>query len=51
MMTQGKREKAGMFQFLIAGGVAGISYWLFSYPLDVIKTKVQNHVPYRQAFG
>lgn len=27
--------------FLIAGGIAGIFSWVFTYPIDVIKTKIQ----------
>ena len=26
---------------LFAGGVAGIAYWAFSYPIDYVKTTVQ----------
>lgn len=26
---------------LLAGGMAGISYWAFVYPIDFIKTKIQ----------
>jgi len=28
-------------QILIAGGVAGVSSWLFTYPIDVIKSRIQ----------
>lgn len=29
--------------------MAGLAYWLVSYPIDVVKTKVQNGDSYRNA--
>lgn len=31
---------------LAAGGLAGVASWVFSYPLDVIKTRLQAQTPY-----
>ena len=32
---------SGSFPLFVAGGIAGISYWLSIYPVDVIKSKAQ----------
>lgn len=34
-----KAQPVGIFQF--AGGMAGVNCWIFSYPTDVIKTRMQ----------
>lgn len=34
-----KQEKYSIF---LSGGVAGISSWIFTYPMDTIKTRMQN---------
>jgi hypothetical protein len=33
------REK---IKLMLAGGVAGLGSWIFTYPLDFIKTKIQS---------
>ena len=49
--NQGKKRKfADYSDFLVGGGVAGLSYWTVSYPWDVIKTKVQAGMTYPKAF-
>ncbi len=34
-------KELGVFTLLFAGGVAGMCAWLVSYPIDVIKSKIQ----------
>lgn len=34
---------------LISGGVAGTLSWLFTYPIDTIKTRVQSNISIREA--
>ena len=34
---------------LISGGVAGALSWLFTYPIDTIKTRVQSNISFKQA--
>ncbi|KAK1224624.1 hypothetical protein PQX77_012461 [Marasmius sp. AFHP31] len=36
-------EGAGLGTLLVAGGVAGIAGWIFTFPMDVVKTRVQSH--------
>ncbi|KAL0062176.1 hypothetical protein AAF712_010929 [Marasmius tenuissimus] len=36
-------ESAGLGTLLVAGGVAGIAGWIFTFPMDVVKTRVQSH--------
>jgi len=38
---QGDVSKLTATQLLISGGVGGILYWSFTYPIDVIKTSIQ----------
>lgn len=35
---------------LMAGGTAGVLSWLTTYPLDTIKTRIQSHNTFQQAF-
>ena len=37
-----KFMRDSQFNILISGGTAGILSWLFTYPIDVIKTRVQS---------
>jgi solute carrier family 25 carnitine/acylcarnitine transporter 20/29 len=41
-LTKNQEEQANIFQLMTAGAVGGIGYWVFSYPLDVVKSVVQN---------
>ncbi|KAK1224631.1 hypothetical protein PQX77_012455 [Marasmius sp. AFHP31] len=36
-------EGAGLGTLLVAEGVAGIAGWIFTFPMDVVKTRVQGH--------
>ena len=44
-----KRKFAEYTDFLLGGAVAGLSYWIVSYPWDVIKTQVQAGRSYQDA--
>ncbi|KAJ7460694.1 carnitine/acyl carnitine carrier [Mycena latifolia] len=37
--------RAGKWEVLVAGGVAGVVGWLVTFPLDVVKTRVQGSGP------
>jgi len=37
-------EEPGVLQLMTAGAAGGVSYWVCCYPLDVIKSVVQNQV-------
>ena len=50
LMSHNNRNKANIFIFTIAGVASGLVYTLISYPFDVIKTKVQNKMKYKDAF-
>lgn len=39
--TGNPRRFANYSDYLLAGSIAGLSYWTVAYPLDVIKTKLQ----------
>jgi|688.fasta_scaffold2509316_1 hypothetical protein len=39
--SKNKREEATFGCFLAAGGLAGITYHLVTYPIDTIKTNIQ----------
>ena len=41
-LRQVEREKLSSFFVAPCGALAGIAFWVGSYPLDVIKTKIQN---------
>ncbi|KAI9274317.1 putative mitochondrial ornithine transporter 1 [Phascolomyces articulosus] len=41
-LTKGQEEDATILQLMASGSVGGMSYWLASYPLDVVKSVVQN---------
>jgi solute carrier family 25 carnitine/acylcarnitine transporter 20/29 len=47
--TAGRRDGAQPSDYLLSGSVGGVSYWLVSYPMDVIKTKVQTGSTYVSA--
>lgn len=37
----GSNGEVSPFVVLMAGGIAGSASWVFSYPLDVIKSRIQ----------
>lgn len=37
------------WQVMLAGSVAGISYWVSSYPCDIIKTTIQSDDPFHRS--
>lgn len=37
-----QRRFANYSDYLLAGAIAGLSYWTVSYPIDVVKTKMQS---------
>lgn len=37
----GKASDAPLMTSLLAGGLAGIGYWVFIYPIDYVKTLLQ----------
>lgn len=37
-----KRETAELWTQVVSGGIAGILYQLYSYPIDTIKTNIQS---------
>ncbi|KAI8639388.1 hypothetical protein BD408DRAFT_371879 [Parasitella parasitica] len=39
-LTQG--QEADVLQLMMSGAMGGVSYWVCSYPLDVVKSVVQN---------
>ncbi|KAF7431111.1 hypothetical protein PC9H_006831 [Pleurotus ostreatus] len=42
-------NKLPWYAMLIAGGVAGVAGWLFTFPMDVVKTRMQgsqHHLPF-----
>jgi len=41
-----KLEELGHFSLFLSGGIGGLSWWLSSYPQDIVKTKLQT-----QKFG
>jgi solute carrier family 25 carnitine/acylcarnitine transporter 20/29 len=41
MARGGQTSQLGMGSQLLAGGVAGAMFWLFVYPADVIKSRIQ----------
>lgn len=43
LMTLGNRAEAELtaWDLLFAGGVAGMGGWLFSYPMDYVKSQIQ----------
>lgn len=47
--TSGRRDGAQPTDYLISGSVGGVSYWVVSYPMDVVKTKVQTGSTYKAA--
>ncbi|KAJ2600283.1 hypothetical protein GGF39_001861 [Coemansia sp. RSA 1721] len=41
-LTDGDTDKLGVIPLMISGSAGGVGYWTASYPLDVIKSRVQN---------
>jgi len=44
------RRFANYSDYMLAGSTAGLIYWTFAYPLDVIKTKIQSGSPKNEIF-
>lgn len=44
-----RREAATSFYFLIAGGLAGVTYHLLTYPIDTVKTNFQSGVGFKES--
>ncbi|KAJ2830559.1 hypothetical protein IWW50_000214 [Coemansia erecta] len=42
LLTDGDASKLSPLPLMLSGSVGGVSYWVASYPLDVIKSRVQN---------
>lgn len=38
-------SQAPVFGAFLAGGLAGCSSWLFTYPIDYVKTVIQSQIP------
>ncbi|KAJ8984424.1 hypothetical protein NQ317_012487 [Molorchus minor] len=36
-----KKEDIGLFKTMLAGAVGGLSFWAFTYPADVAKSRIQ----------
>ena len=45
----GSRDSLGVLDLMMAGGTAGCLSWLFTYPIDVVKTRFQADTGYRGA--
>jgi hypothetical protein len=43
------REEASTMNFMLAGGLSGITYHLLTYPIDTIKTNIQNGQSFKYA--
>ncbi len=43
-VQQVKESELGYFSLLTLGSISGYFCWLFSYPQDVIKTKIQSDI-------
>ncbi|KAI9478893.1 MAG: hypothetical protein EXX96DRAFT_483092 [Benjaminiella poitrasii] len=43
-LTDHGRKEASVLQLMASGAVGGIGYWVFCYPLDVVKSVVQNQI-------
>ncbi|KAL1926609.1 hypothetical protein VTP01DRAFT_5730 [Rhizomucor pusillus] len=44
LLVKDQAREATVLQLMISGAVGGMAYWLTSYPLDVVKSVVQNQV-------
>ena len=42
-----KVDSIAPWQQLVAGGIGGIATWVVSYPMDVIKSRIQTDSSYR----
>ncbi|KAJ1907931.1 hypothetical protein LPJ81_000425 [Coemansia sp. IMI 209127] len=42
LLTDGDTRKLGIAPLMLSGSAGGVSYWTACYPLDVIKSRVQN---------
>ncbi|KAJ1731516.1 hypothetical protein LPJ61_002494 [Coemansia biformis] len=50
-LTGGDADRLGPLPLMASGSVGGVSYWVASYPLDVIKSRVQNGVAPPKGIG
>jgi hypothetical protein len=45
------REEVSTLNFLVAGGLAGMTYHLLTYPIDTVKTNIQAGLKFKEALG
>ena len=45
------RKDAEFYSFMLAGGIAGFTFHLLTYPIDIVKTNIQKGASYRKALA